>query len=229
MRIALHDFLPEICEELQVQHRVRDNNDLELLRRRFVKVSALMSSEICASVPFYLRKLNADGRKNLSDAQQFAVSCALIRMLATTAKCRCHGDAHGLVAKATLAGRGHAIGMRQATRKLSGLSERASNALFSHPQRDMDLPTSVTGLRLYEELEATLNVKVLHIIRKRQSSVVAVVNAFCKLSVLKGSRTREIDQSARIMMSLQRTIGVPEISVTVSQGMVLHAYGVHRV
>ena len=93
----------------------------------------------------------------------------------------------------------------------------------------MDLPTSITGLRPHEELEATLNVKVLHIIRKRQISVVAVVNAFSALGVLKGSRTREIDQSARIMMSLQRKIHGPKISVTVSQGMVLHAYGVHRV
>ena len=60
----------------------------------------------------------------------------------------------------------------------------------------MDLPTSTTGLRPQEELEATLNVKVLHIIRKRQSSVVAVVNAFVEFSVLKGCRIRKLDQSA---------------------------------
>ena len=69
MRIALHDFLLEIHEEIQVQHRVRAHNDLGLLPRRFVNVSALMSSEVCASTPFYLWKLNADGRKDLSDAQ----------------------------------------------------------------------------------------------------------------------------------------------------------------
>ncbi|CAF9936871.1 MAG: hypothetical protein ALECFALPRED_006995 [Alectoria fallacina] len=121
-RIALHDFLLGICEEVQVLHRVRANNDLALLRRRSVEVIESMSAEICASIPFHLRRINANGRKCSSEAQQVAGACALIWPLETIAKCRYIGEDHRLVARATLEEIGHAIGVRQATRKLSELS-----------------------------------------------------------------------------------------------------------
>ena len=125
-RIALHEFILEFCEQLQVSHRVRDNDDLAAHRRQSVEIIASMSYEICASIPFHLRKLNDSGHKCSSDAQQVAGACALIWPLETIAKCRYNGEDHRRVARATLAEIDHVIGVRQATRTLSELSARDS-------------------------------------------------------------------------------------------------------
>ena len=125
-RIALHEFRLEFCEQLQVSHQVRDNDGLATSRRQSTEIIASMSSEICASIPFHLRKVNDSGRKCSSDAQQVAGACALIWPLETIAKCRYNREDHRVVARATLAEIGHAIGVRQATRTLSELSVRDS-------------------------------------------------------------------------------------------------------
>ena len=122
-RIILHEFLLAICEQVYPQHRIRDNdNYLETLRKRSVEVIALMASQICASIPFNLRRLSADGRGCSSDAQQVAGACALIWPLETIAKCCFTSEHHRLTARVTLAEIGNTIGVRQATRKLSELS-----------------------------------------------------------------------------------------------------------
>ena len=121
-RIALHEFLLAICEEIQVRRQFWDKYDVEILRRRSVGIIASISSEICASIPFHLRKVDANGLKCSSDAQKVTGGCALIWPLETVADCRYNGEDHRLMARATLAEIGHAIGVRQATRKLSELS-----------------------------------------------------------------------------------------------------------
>ena len=78
-----------------------------------------MSSEICASIPFHLRQFSTDGEKCSSDAQQVAGACALIWPLELIAKCRYAGDDYRREARDTLKEIGHAIGVREATRKLS--------------------------------------------------------------------------------------------------------------
>ena len=117
-RIALHEFLLDISGQLQVLHRIRDHIDLERLWQRSIGVIASMSSGICASIPFHLRRLSTDGNKCLSDAQQVAGACALIWPLETIAKCRYTSDDHRRTARDTLEEIGRVIGIREATRKL---------------------------------------------------------------------------------------------------------------
>ena len=130
-RIALHEFQLDFCEELQVSRRAHNNDGLEILPRRSVEVIMSTSSEICASIPFHLGRLDATGRECSSDAQQVAGACALIWPLETIAKCRYVGEDHRLVARSTLEEIGHAIGVREATRKISELSNRNSNSFSS--------------------------------------------------------------------------------------------------
>ena len=125
-RMALHELQLEFCEQLHVSHQVRDNHGLATHRRQSIEIVTSLSSEICASIPFHLRKLNDSGRKCSSDAQQVAGACALIWPLETIAKCHYNGENHRIVARATLAEIGHVIGVRQATRTLSELSVRDS-------------------------------------------------------------------------------------------------------
>ena len=146
-RIALNEFLLEICDGFQIPHRVRNNIDLEILRRRSIEVITSMSSAICASIPFHLGKVDANGRKCSSDAQQVAGACALIWPLETVAKCRYNGEDHRLIARATLEEIGQAVGVRQAARKLSELSDRDSNSLSSEIREDLSFPGSRVATR----------------------------------------------------------------------------------
>ncbi len=132
-RIALHEFLLEVSERFQVPHQVKDRDDMENLRGQSVEVIESMSSEICASIPFHFRKLDADGRECSSDAQQVAGASALIWPLETIAKCRYNGEKDRLLARATLEEIGYAIGIRQATRRLSELYDQDPNSFFSRP------------------------------------------------------------------------------------------------
>ena len=118
-RIALHEILLEICGQFQILHPVRDYTALERLRQWSMGIIASMCSEICASIPFHLRRSGTDGKKSLSDAQQAAGACALIWPLETIAKCQYNSESHRRIARDTLEEIGSTIGVREATRKLA--------------------------------------------------------------------------------------------------------------
>lgn len=139
-RTALHEFLLEIYEKIHILHRVSDRNVLLRLRRRSIEIIASLSSEVCASIPFHLRKLNEKGKKCSSDTQQVAGACGLIWPLETIAKSRYNSEDHRLLARATLAEVDHAMGIRQVTRTLTGLSDRESSSLAVRGQEESSFP-----------------------------------------------------------------------------------------
>lgn len=98
-----------------------DNNNFGVTQKRSIEIIEPISSELCASNPFHLEKLDSNGRNSSSKAQQVAGACALIWPLETIAKCRYDSEEHRIVASATLEEIGHVIGVRQATRALSEL------------------------------------------------------------------------------------------------------------
>ena len=144
-RIALHEFLLAKFEELKGRYQFREIDNWEVLSRRSVEIIASMSSEICASIPFHLRRVDADGRKCSSDAQQVAGGCALIWPLETVANCRYIDENHRLMARTTLAEIGHAIGVRQAICKLSRLSHQGSKTSSSQIQGNFGPVPAITG------------------------------------------------------------------------------------
>ena len=118
-RISLHEFFLDTYEKSSILDRCRNDENFEIHRRWSTEIITSMSSEICASIPFHLCELDANGDKCSSDAQQVAGACALIWPLETIANCRYNGVDHRAVARQTLEEIGYTMGVRQATRKLA--------------------------------------------------------------------------------------------------------------
>lgn len=120
IRIILHQSLLQILGQTSILNQTGSDIDFERLGQRSSGLIALMSAEVCASIPFHLRRFSTNGENGSSDAQQVAGACALIWPLESIAKCPYASDEHRRVARDTLKEIGLTIGVREATRKLAG-------------------------------------------------------------------------------------------------------------